>query len=774
MKGGECFLLRTLSRYKNLYLVTTYQNCRLRWQTRWLFSASLVCAFSVFLATPEISGQDNGRIGIRDTADENSQNLEIHADVTDFDEATGMARASGDVIVRLGDVTIEADEAEFSQHSGIIRASGDVRLYKGRQNFIAEEIFYNTETGEVTASHIKSALEPFFYETDRIVVPREEGEPIHMDNAVITTHDSSRPDYRVTAKKLTIYPDDKVVIRGARVKVGDTNVFGFPYYVQPLDGELGYMATPGWSSAWGGYVLNRYGFMVRDDILAHAHLDYRTERGLAGGVELWDEDFDDNDAIGRLKLYYANDDNPQIRFNGTNRAAGVPENRYRVNFQHRVYFPSDEDETLYLDFDVNKLSDAFIYEDFFPSDYRIDPKPDNVISATKLGDHYEATFVGRIDANDFFQTDSRIEGALDILRTPLGNTGFYYDGFTTYGRIDEHLGDDSGIFADPITGYNRFATYHEVLFPKTFGGWLNVVPRGGIGYMNYSEFDIAGLDSFDRAIYHGGVDVSFKLSSRNSSISNRRLGIDGLLHVVQPYLNYSVTGTRELDGRFSAVDRYTPSTRLRPIDVPLFTSVDSFRDWHVARYGVSNKWYTRRNGATYEWLSIDNYMEAYFADPEFNRQYSNVFTDVRWNPVPWFGLQTTAQLPLFDDRFDFTEVKTQAHFMPSDWFRFSLGHYYLNNHPTFQEADLLTLSTYTRLSDEWGVSTAHRYEADDGTLEYQQYAVHKDIGSWVASAGGIIRDNRVTDLEYGLFLSLTLKAFPKVRLPVDFEPGGGY
>lgn len=755
---------------KTLYLLTIDSHCRLEWQIGRLSKAILICTFSAIALIGQLA---QAQVGITDRADENSENLEIHADVTDFDDTTGMARASGDVIVKLGDVTIEADEAEFSQNSGIIRATGNVRMYKGSQTFIAEEIFYNTETGETTASHIKSSLEPFFYETDRIVVPKEEGQPIVMNNAIITTHDSSDPDYRVTAKKLTIYPEDKVVIRGARVKVGDTNVLGFPYYVQPLKGELGFLTTPGWSSAWGAYVLNRYGFMLGDDILAHAHVDYRSERGLAGGVELWDEKFKGNDAIGRLKLYYAHDSNPQIRFNGTNRDAGVSNERYRVNLQHRVYFPSDEEETFYIDVDVNKLSDAYIYEDFFPSDYRIDPKPDNVVTINKFGDHYQGTLVNRFDANDFFQTDTRSELALDILRTPIGGTGFYYNGFTTYGVLDEQLGDDSGVFTDPVSRYNRFATYHEVLMPRQIGGWLNVVPRAGIGYANYSDFDIAGLDSFDRATYHSGIDMSFKMSKRYEDAYNKALGIDGLLHVVQPYLNYSVTGTREINGRFSAIDRYTPTTRLRPIDIPLITAVDDLRDSNIVRAGVSNKWYTKRDGTTHEWLSIDNYIEGYFKDPEYNRQFSNFFTDVRWNPVNWFGLQTTAQLPLFDDSFDYTEIQTYAHFMPNERFRFSVGHYYLNGHPFFEQADLITLDTYTRLTDDWGVSTSHRYEADDGTLEYQQYAIHKDIGSWVASAGGIIRDNRITDPEYGLFLSLTLKAFPKVRLPIDFEPAGG-
>ncbi len=45
------------------------------------------------------------------------------------------------------------------------------------------------------------------------------------------------------------------------------------------------------------------------------------------------------------------------------------------------------------------------------------------------------------------------------------------------------------------------------------------------------------------------------------------------------------------------------------------------------------------------------------------------------------------------------------------------------------------------------------------------------MASWTASVGAIVRDNRVGDNEFGILLSLTLKAFPKISLPVDFQPG---
>lgn len=702
-------------------------------------------------------------------------NLDIQSDFSDYDQNLGIAKAYGDVVVKYGDVTIQADQIEYHQSSGKLFARDNVRIFKDGQVVEAEEIIYNINTGEMTTSQLKSALEPVFYTSDNIVRPEEGTEgPITMLDATFTTHDAENPNFHVRVKKLEVYPDDKIVMHGAKLYLGETPLFWFPYFVQPMDEELGYYFTPGWNSAWGGFLLNQYGFMIGDDILAKAHLDIRSERGLAGGIELRDQQFKDNKNIGGLKLYYADDLNPRLSFNGrTRRKGATPSERYRANLQHRVYFPGSDDETFYLDFDINKLSDAFFYEDFFPAEFRVDPNPDNMINLNKIFDQGEISLTGRFQLNEFFQTDTRSpELAIDLIRTPLGDTGFYYDGMTSYGVLDEEL-DDASILAGAVdpSGYNRFHSYHEFLFPTRIGGILNVVPRAGAGYTNYSSFDIPGLSSLDRTTTHAGVDLSFKMSKRSPNIVNRALGINGLLHIVRPYMNYSFVSTDDLTGRFSPIDRFTPTTRLRPIDMPLFTSIDDIRDWQILRSGISNRWLTKRNGASYEWLSLDNYFDTYLQDPEFNRDFSNFFTDVEWRPLPWLTATTTTQVPLFNNAIDFTELSSMLTVMPTDWFSFGLRHYFINDHPFFEDSDLYTLTTYTRLSDNWGFSTAHRFETDDSTLEYQQYSIHRDLASWTASVGGMIRDNRSGENEYGILMSLTLKAFPKVSLPLDFQPG---
>jgi hypothetical protein len=59
---------------------------------------------------------------------------------------------------------------------------------------------------------------------------------------------------------------------------------------------------------------------------------------------------------------------------------------------------------------------------------------------------------------------------------------------------------------------------------------------------------------------------------------------------------------------------------------------------------------------------------------------------------------------------------------------------------------------------------------DDQTLEFQSYSVHRDLSSWSASIGAMVRDNRNGESDFGLLFSLTLKDFPQVSIPLDMDP----
>ena len=349
-----------------------------------------------------------------------TSNINISGAQTGYNPETGIATAEGDVNIKYQNVDITAGAAEYNTNTGDITCHRNVIIVKDGEIFRGENVVYNVKTGQLAAHDIKSGLGPILYEAgDLKLKTGGEIEKIVGDKAYFTTHDDENPNYHVSAKDMTIYPGDRVIMHDATLYAGDTPVLYLPLYVQPLDAELGYYFRPGYASEWGGFLLNQYGVMYGDSTLAKYMLDLRTERGVAGGVDLKAIKWKQNDQIGELLIYFAHDTSPETDF-GVEDRTNVPSSRYRVSFHHRIYLPGPDESTWYLDFDINKLSDSYMLEDYYPSEFRAYPQPDNNIALVHRGENYLATLWARFQVNNFFDTDSRLpELAVDFTRQQI-------------------------------------------------------------------------------------------------------------------------------------------------------------------------------------------------------------------------------------------------------------------------------------------------------------------------------------------------------------------
>lgn len=777
-----------------------------------------------------------------------TSNINIEGLETQFNPETGVATAIGEVHIKYQGVDITAGRADYNSNTGEVIAKEKVVIIKEGTIFRGENVFYNVNTREIKANNLRSGMAPLFYDTSDVKVTEGEVKKIEGNQAYFTTHDSETPNYHAKARSMTIYPNDRIVMKDVKIYIGDQPVFWFPYYVQPLDDELGYFFKPGFSSPWGAFFLQQYGAMYGDHTLAKYMLDLRSERGIAGGVSFKSLRFRDNDKLGNILLYYAYDTSPLKGIGRENRSeALVSQDRYRIDFQHRIYLPGPKESTWYLDFDITKLSDQFMLEDYYLNEFRTNPQPDNTISLVKHTDDFTATLWGRFQVNKFFHTDTRLpELAFDFTRQPLFKSNIYYQGETTLGVYRDKLSEseqatllskiktqsdalksfvsgtsatllnpdgtkqeltalagttlvanDSSILRTAIpkmllnrddieadlealkaelaeNKFFRFHTYHEFLYPVSFGegNWFNIVPRLGGGASYYSSVSGGSktIGSDTQPIFHAGLDISGRFSREFSDVQSTRWGLNGLRHIVQPYINYSYLSADAIDG-LPSIDRLTPSTRPRPIDVPLYTAVDSLNTWNVARVGVRNVLQTKRDDVTMNWMGMNTFVDYFFEDPEFNRSISNLYNDFYWNPLPWLGFNIDAQLPLGSSEFNFSEVNTGINWMPSKNFSWMVGHQYISHHPLFVNSSLIYSRIYTRVNDNWGFSMNHVYEMDNSTLQYQSYGIHRDLTSWTVELGGLIRNNgKGSGEEIGVVMSFTLKDFPSITIPLDLDP----
>jgi LPS-assembly protein len=720
-----------------------------------------------------------------------------------------------------------ADHAVADTKAETVTLTGNVSVYRGNLLQRGESVVYSWKEERFDATGLRAGVDPLLLEAGRFTMEERDGRQVYVGrDAGVTTHDVEEPGFWLRAAETTIYPEDKVTFKNLRLYAGDTPIFWLPYLSQPLDSDLGYHFVPGARSNWGAFLLNSYGLMLggrpnpetgeNEDawLLSRWHFDLRSRRGVGTGVDLMDQRQESNPNLTGLSLYYTNDLNPDVSRTGITRGF-VNEDRYRFALQHRVPLELEENADWRVDANLNVLSDNYYLEDFNPELFRTDPNPDNTLGLYRRDDGTLFSLFGRLRPNEFYRSDTRApEIALDFARRPLFGLPVLHEGSISLSVIEEEIGSASLSAVRPLLslpandplipvllsqlptyerqlvqtirslppgspvipgltaqlfspGYNRFHTYQELSMPTTVGNWLHLTPEVGIGYSRYSDVN-GPSKSIDRVHLHAGAEASVKFSKDLGDVRRRSVGLDGLLHVVQPYARFSYISTDDLDPLFPAVDRETFSTRPQPLAVPNFTAIDSIRDWSILRFGVRNKLITKRDGQSYDWLSMDTYFDAFITDPDYNRNFSNLYNDLRWNPLPWLSMALETQFPVIDDGSGFSEVAARARFMPNENLEFSVGHRVLDNHPVLVDSHRIDVRTYARLNDKWGVGAFQLWELDDGTLEVQQYTLHRDFNHWVASMGVTHRDNRLQD-EFGLIFSFTLKDFPSASVPFRLD-----
>ena len=158
-----------------------------------------------------------------------------------------------------------------------------MRIYRNDTVLVSDRAIYNFNTKAIRALDFSGAKPPFEFTSTSVFSPGQ-GLQYNLRNGSFTTDDRSNPDFHLNAKRIRIYPDNRIIYLGATLYVGATPVFYFPYFYQSLDQQSGYQLTPGYSSVYGAYLLTGITFPVTEHITGLVRLDYRSSRGVAGGL----------------------------------------------------------------------------------------------------------------------------------------------------------------------------------------------------------------------------------------------------------------------------------------------------------------------------------------------------------------------------------------------------------------------------------------------------------------------------------------------------------
>ncbi len=502
-------------------------------------------------------------------------------------------------------------------------------------------------------------------------------------NYIIDDHDH----YSVSASKAVLTPreyesgiqnynpdhsEHSIWAYNTMFRLWNIPVLWLPALYKPMESDsFGVDIDFGNTSGWGYFVRASKGFSVIDtkqmQLNAAAILNYYSDRGLAyGGKMNFITDFSRTEffAVGMHDRDPYNmwdyDDEDNSRWYKNHTRMRIPKDRYDIKITNLTHITPN------LDFrgQFEKLSDYNFLDDYYSARYDQNIQPPTYASLEYQMERASAALLTTLRVNSFDTVLERLpEARFDMPRQELFG-GLYYQSETTAGyyqmkwrRFD--IRSKYGRIRDYESA--RFDTVHFLYYPINLD-FINIIPRAGgrfTAYSNTSKNKISddqlnamfGADSIDQPFFSemkpftsfrgsGGADLRFigelgieantKIYRTWQNVRNSFLQIDGLRHVLMPYVNYT----------------YIPEPTLDEDKILYFDDIDRIHKQNFVRVGMQNTLQTRRGAygseAITEWASLDTYWD-------FHAQKQGIFghigdIGVKLSLTPFDGFTFSSEL----------------------------------------------------------------------------------------------------------------------------------
>lgn len=664
-------------------------------------------------------------------AQEINENLPIDCsgDKIEYSEESKEVRILGHSVITHDDIKITAEEVIVYPETKDVYAAGDVTLYKGEDVFEADKVYYNFGNKKGSLMHGDFASGKVFGETERLEKLSEK--ELNAIKGYFTTCNLNPPHYRIEARNIKIYLEDKIVAKNVLFYVGNFPLLYFPYYSYSLrEDKPKVVIIPGHSKEWGYFLLTSWRYFFNERSRGWIHFDWRDKLGFGEGIDY--EYNTEKYGKGLLKLYYT-----QERKRGLREDEPAEKDKYRVKLEHGWKIDNDTEALL----EYHKYKDEKFIKDYFYKEYVKDPQPTSYFSITRNKAHYSLRFLARKRVNHFRTiVETLPEVKLNINNYRLGNSRLYYTSdfrFDNFNIKEAYTGEDTD--AVRLHADNKFS------YPTKLIGyldWIDFTPYVGHIETFYSK-DKYGTDrNFFRGLWYSGYTLSTKIY--------RVFDVDG------EYLNVEVNKLRHLiTPSIDYVYRHEPTAIADKMGQ--FDDVDAYAKAKYYVFALENKLQTKwfKEG-TFDKENIDlvSLRSSVNFYPQIEgHQFSNVTTSLTLQPKRWLDVTLTNTYNPYTDDFEIFNTEVEAE--KSKW-RVKLGSRYYQQ-TQFHEGTIK--ATYT-LSPKWTLGFYERYDLDGNNLVEQEYALTRDLHCWTAEIIWNIQEGET------IWLVFKPKAFPD--FPLEF------
>jgi LPS-assembly protein len=692
----------------------------------------------------------------------------IDGDEINYLRQEGKVSVKGHVLIDYKNVKLSCDEAVYDVNDNIARLDGKVIVIKEGTIIYGEHIVYDLDaekaefdqvrfqsqsenksgTGAARTGEAPPTTITIFGKAKDGVKPPEKEEYIFR-RGYFTTCDRDEPHYRFAAKRIIVYPNERIILKNVIFKVGKLPLFYLPYLAQSLKRkEFVFTIRPGKDKDLGNYVLSSTRYYLNENQRGHLFLDYYEKRGWAEGVS---HKIESKDYGESLFNYYTLRDKMYRLASRESLLEKYPERaaldaKYLENDRYKAqyYYQGHPTSALSINAEFNKFSDEFFMKDFFYREYEKNMTPPSYALINYSFTHSSLSLLEQKRVNNFFsETQYLPQVEYNLFSQGLGKTGLYFQSDIKAADI-QRVQSRSSV----KDGVDRVHSYSSFNYPTNIK-WLYLNPHTGYYFTYYSR------DIYERYRLRGapefGIDMSTKLYRPfNAGFNLFGKKIEKMRHIITPTINYNYI--------------HPPTSPV--YNITQFDGVDSLSRSESVVLTLDNKLQAKSGEEKWDLLYFSpaaTYQIGQKSRAEKTHDYlSTVTGKLEMYPVRYISLNTdtTYDGPLRRTSSVNTDLSLSSPANPNN--SISIGNRYVR-----LSSALGTYGVSYDLTSKIHFSGYMRCEYLTGDIQEQQYNLRFDLHCWWFDLGFDVKrrspdpsKNEIKD--YGVTAVFTLKAFPQL------------
>lgn len=665
---------------------------------------------------------------VADSSESSIQPVEIDGDNVEFMQEENKLVIDGNVSIVKGDTILRADHIEYSQVAKLATATGHVVLIHPQGEIRGDSLTFNFEkmTGDFQGATI--ITKPYYGKSEFISKVGEN--KIEMTRGYITTCDLDKPHYKMYAKKVTMYPGDKMQAKSVRMVVGKMPLFYLPSFTQKIDGKKPIVTyTPGYDKDWGPFLLTTWSYYFNENFKGKLHLDYREMKDFASGADV---DYKiPGFGNGLFKFYYMDERTISTHLWEPKVEKATWRERYKIEWRHKWQI----DNTTQFISQYYKLSDSTFLNDYFPRENERDQTPETYFLFTKNLNN--ATLSFRMDkrVNRFVSSVERLpEIGYSLSNQQIAGSNFYLQSSNLF----SHLTLPNASPTEVRLHTTRLDSQNRISYP-TKVGFVEITPFVGQRETFYTRTKEPSRYNIVRSIFETGASLSTKFY-KTFDVEGDFWGmkINKIRHIINPMVEYKYT--------------HNPSFPAEKLDV-FDSGIDSLTRGHKIDFSLENRFQTKRDNKNVDLLRILAKTDFLLKEDVGKGSFNTVTSDIEFRPVDWLTFHSDTSYSAQESRL--TSANFEIYINQGKKWTLNFGKRYQADVDDQITADL----TYV-LNPKWKIRFYDRFDIGGGGQKEQEFTITRDLHCWEMDMS--FNETRGSGSE--IWLVFRLKAFPEQTL----------